>query len=232
MVHWLYLKCSEQELAVGSQRICDAYQEAPTLYAQGIRTICVDKKAGMQALERNAPDLTLQVGSPEKHEVEYTRHGTQGLIANWDVVEGKCIAPSLGETRTEKDFQQRIQQTVEAEAEVLQWRFIAHNLNTHCSETLVKYVATFENTKPEELGEKGKEGILKIKKHVQNILAIRNTKLVLFIPLNTALVGTPMRLNQIEIFFGILHKKAIKRANFTSKEDLKDKILKLIEYYP
>lgn len=40
-----------------------------------------------------------------------------------------------------------------------------------------------------------------------------------------------MRLNQIEIFFGILHKEAIKRANFTSKEDLKDKVLKFIEYF-
>jgi DDE superfamily endonuclease len=226
VVQWLYPKCSEQELAVGSQRICDAYKEAPTLYAQGIRTICVDEKTGMQALERNAPDLPLQVGSPAKHEVEYTRHGTQCLIGNWDVVQGKCIAPSLGETRTEKDFQQHIQQTVEAEAEVLQWRFIADNLNTHCSETLVKYVATFENTKPEKLGIKGKEGILKNKETRAKYLSNQEHKI--------SFIYTPKHcswLNQIEIFFGILHKKAIKRANFTSKEDLKDKVLKFIEYF-
>ena len=225
-----------KKLAAGSKRICDAYQEAPALYQQGIRTICVDEKTGMQALERNAADLPLQVGSPERHQVEYTRHGTQCLIANWDVVQGQCIAPSLGETRTEKDFQQHIQQTVELEAKVLRWRFIADNLNTHCSESLVKYVATFENTKPEELGIKGKKWILKNKETRATYLSNQEHKI--------SFIYTPKHcwwlnwaaLRQIEIFFGILHKKAIgrhsvKRANFMSKEDLKDKVLKFIDYF-
>ena len=38
-------------------------------------------------------------------------------------------------------------------------------------------------------------------------------------------------MNQIEIWFGILMKKVIKRGNFLSKEDLRDKILRFIDYF-
>lgn len=213
-------------LSAGSQRLCEVYKEAPALYEHGVQTLCVDEKTGMQALERNAPDLVLKAGMPERHEVEYTRHGTQCLIANWDVVKGKCVSPTISDTRTEADFQQHIQQTVEACAEALKFRFVADNLNTHCSESLVRYVAGFEHTTEEELGEKGKKGILKNKETRAQYLQNTAHKI--------SFIYTPKHcswLNQIEIFFGILHKKVIKRGNFTSKEDLKDKILKFIAYF-
>ncbi len=38
-------------------------------------------------------------------------------------------------------------------------------------------------------------------------------------------------LNQIEIWFGILMKKVITRGDFNSKQDLKDKIIRFIEYF-
>lgn len=226
VVQWLYPKCSAEELAAGSIRICEVYREAAALQEQGIKTLSVDEKTGMQALERNAPGLPLQVGMPEKHEVEYTRHGTQCLIANWDVAEGGCVQPTIGDRRTEEDFQKHIQQTVEAYAGDTKFRFVVDNLNTHCSETLVKYVAGFENTAQEELGKKGKVGILK-NKATRTIYLQNTTHKISFI-------YTPKHcswLNQIEIFFGILHKKVIKRGSFTSKEDLKDKVGKFITYF-
>ena len=38
-------------------------------------------------------------------------------------------------------------------------------------------------------------------------------------------------MNQIEIWFSILVRKLIRRANFTSKHDLKAKILRFIAYF-
>ena len=38
-------------------------------------------------------------------------------------------------------------------------------------------------------------------------------------------------LNQIEIWFSILARKLLKRANFTSLDQLKAKVLAFIEYY-
>lgn len=42
-------------------------------------------------------------GLVERQEFEYIRHGTQSLIANWEIALGKVIAPSIGPTRGEYD---------------------------------------------------------------------------------------------------------------------------------
>jgi putative transposase len=38
-------------------------------------------------------------------------------------------------------------------------------------------------------------------------------------------------LNQIEIWFGILVRRLLKRANFRSKEDLRQRILRFIDFF-
>lgn len=170
--------------------------------------------------------MPVQVGHTRKQEYEYTRHGTQCLIANWDVSEGKIISPSVGDTRNEEDFVNHIEQTVQSDDTVKQWRFVVDNLNTHQSEGLVLYVAQLVNTPTELLGEKGKSGILK---NMQTRAAfLQNQEHPVYF------IYTPKHcswLNQIEIWFGILSRKLIKRGNFTSKEDLKSKINKFIDYF-
>ncbi len=102
---WLNPKCTAEELAEGSKKICEAYLQAPEKWAtEGIKTISTDEKTGIQALERNAPDLPVKVGQSRKQEYEYTRHGTLCLMANWDVVQGKLISPTISDTRDEIDF--------------------------------------------------------------------------------------------------------------------------------
>ena len=63
-----------------------------------------DEMTGIQALERIAPTQPMQPGQVERREVEYERHGTLSLIANFDVVTGQVVSPTLGPTRTEADF--------------------------------------------------------------------------------------------------------------------------------
>ena len=41
--------------------------------------------------------------NPKAVEFEYMRHGTQALIANFDVATGQVIAPTVGDTHTEED---------------------------------------------------------------------------------------------------------------------------------
>ena len=71
--------------------------------------ISIDEKTGIQALERIHPAHSVQ---PERIEYEYRRHGTQALIANFEVATGKIIAPTVQDTRTEADFVAHLQQTV------------------------------------------------------------------------------------------------------------------------
>lgn len=168
----------------------------------------------------------MRVGQPRKREYEYERHGTQCLIANFDVVSGQIISPSITDTRTEKDFCDHTKQTVESHPEVLRWRFIADNLNTHQSESLVRWVAHLNGISEDKLGEKGKSGILESQKKRAEFLA-DDSHSVFFI-------YTPKHcswLNQVEIWFGVLCRKLLKRGNFSSKEDLAQKIKAFIVYF-
>ena len=51
------------------QEVCATYQKAPErLENEGIHTVCVDEKTGMQALERAAETLPMKPGLPEARE--------------------------------------------------------------------------------------------------------------------------------------------------------------------
>lgn len=45
----------------------------------------IDEMTGIQATERIEKDLPMRPGKVERREFEYIRHGTQSLIASFDV---------------------------------------------------------------------------------------------------------------------------------------------------
>jgi hypothetical protein len=49
----------------------------------------IDEMTGIQALERIGPGLPMAPGKVERREFEYRRHGTQTLIAAFDVTTSK-----------------------------------------------------------------------------------------------------------------------------------------------
>jgi transposase len=210
--------------------VCDYYEAAPVLHAQGIHLMSTDEKTGIQALERAAPTkpaqpgVAGQAGRCARHEYEYIRHGTQCLIANHEVATGKQLAPTIGDTRTEVDFVNHIDQTV-ATDQTGEWIFITDQLNTHQSAGLVEWVAK-QIGDTQDLGVKEKHGILKT-------MATRAT--YLSDPAHRIrFVYTPKHcswLNQIELWFSILVRRLLKRGSFTSKEELRARILAFIEYF-
>ncbi len=54
----------------------------------------------LEALERKFPDQPMRPGKRERQEFEYIRHGTQTLIASFDVASGQVVQASVGDTRT------------------------------------------------------------------------------------------------------------------------------------
>jgi hypothetical protein len=139
--------------------ICDLYKEAQQLQEEGTHLLSTDEKTGIQALERAAESLPMKPGLVEKIEYQYLRHGTQCLIANFEVATGKVIAATVGASRTQEDFVSHIEQTIATHREA-KWIFITDQLNTHQSEGLVRLVAR-ECVIEGELGEKGKSGVIK-----------------------------------------------------------------------
>lgn len=185
----------------------------------------VDEKTGIQALERNAPTKPMRPGQEEKQEFEYTRHGTQTLIGNFEVATGRVIAPTVQETRGEADFARHIEQTVATDPQA-GWIFVADNLTTHCSETLVLLVASLCGLPAESLGQKGKSGVLQsVATRKAFLMEASHRVRFVYVPKHTSW------LNQVEIWFSVLSRRVIRRGNFRSKEDLRDRILQFIDYF-
>jgi transposase len=224
--YWLNTKEKDPvQFQKGVETVCDTYRLAPVLErTQNTHTVCVDEMTGIQALERIAPTKLMIAGKPARVEFEYERHGTLTLIGNFQVTTGELIAPSLGPTRTEADFASHIEQTMATDPGA-SWVFVTDNLNIHCSETLVQLVAeACEITTP--LGKKGVRGVLKSVASRQAFLSEASHRV--------RFVYTPKHsswLNQIEVVFGVIMRKVVRRGSFTSVKDLKDKLVNFIGYF-
>lgn len=210
---------------VNVAQICTVYAQASDLAAQGERTVSTDELTGVQALERKHPGLPMAPDKVERVEFEYKRHGTSSFILSRDVVTGQVVAPYYGPTRTEADFLAHAQAVVASDPTVLRWHFVLDNLNTHWSESLVRWVAA-ESDLDIDLGEKGEAGILRNRQTRTAFLSDSTHRIVChYTPKHSSW------LNQIEIWLSILTRKLLKRASFTSVDELVAKVLEFIKYY-
>ena len=206
--------------------ICDIYAQALDLESQGVHVYSTDECTGMQALERKHPDKDMEGGKPRRTEFEYIRHGTTTLTANFSIAKGTVDAATINPTRTEEDFVEHIDQTLQSDPLAKGWIFILDQLNTHKSEGLVLLVAKYEGIDPLILGIKGKKGILKSMETRKKFLMNHDHKI--------RCIYTPKHcswLNQVEIWFSILYRKFLKWGNFKSVDDLTNKLQKFIQYF-
>jgi transposase len=183
-----------------------------------------DEKTGMQALERLHETRPSRPGLVERIEFEYVRHGTLSLIANFDVVTGKVVSPSIGPTRTEADFVAHIDRTIAIDPDA-GWIFVTDQLDTHRSATLVELVARRCGIE-DDLGTKRTTGVLKSKKTRRAFLEDPTHRI--------RFVYTPRHcswMNQVEIWFSILSRRLLKRASFTSLENLRMRVVQFIDYF-
>jgi transposase len=206
------------------RQLCALYRQAQPLHAQGIHLVCTDEKTGIQALQHKVPAKGVKPGWIMRIEAEYIRHGTLGLMANFEVATGRVFAPTIHPTRTEQDFLRHIQQTVATDPQG-QWIFVVDNLNTHQSASLVRWVAQ-QSGITQDLGRKGQRGILRSMVTRAAFLADPSHRI--------RFVYTPAHcswLNQVEIWFSILTARLLKRASFQSTEELRQRLFDFIDYF-
>jgi transposase len=188
-------------------------------------TFSLDEMTGIQALERQMPDIPMKPGRCVKVEFESLRHGTQALIASFNVASGHIAQADVADSRTEEDLDAHVRALLAQYPDAPKTHIVMDCLNTHQSEALVRIVAELE-AQPPELGEKGKSGLLKSMATRAAFLTDPAHRLVVhFTPKHCSW------LNQIEIWFSILVRKLLRRPSFTSKAHLRTRILEFIEYF-
>ena len=188
-----------------------------------IKVTSSDEKTGIQAVShlKTTPE---KPGQQKRIESEYTRNGTSCLIAGRDICTGKIISYHLGQTRTEKDYLNHIKSIVATDP-TKNHVIVADQLNTHKSESLVRWIASECNIRI-DLGVKGKSGILKSQITRMAFLENKQHKIrFLFTPKHCSWM------NQIENWFAILERKVIRNGQFDSIKILNTDIANFISYY-
>lgn len=215
----------DEAFDVRSAAINELYQRAAELADQGEIVVSNDEMTGVQAREHKQPAKLVKPGKPMLIEHEYIRHGILAFIVSFNVSQGGILLATAGPTRKEADYLAHIRRLIAENPKVKRWHIVVDNLNTHCSESLVRFVAA-ESDLNIELGVKGISGILKSMKSRAEFLADRTHRIVFYY--------TPKHaswLNQIEIWFSILTRKLLRRGSFVSVDDLRNKVMSFIDYY-
>jgi transposase len=157
---------------------------------------CVDEKTGMQANEKKYETRLPRVGKAGRVEYEYIRHGTQALLASFDVKTGEVVA-ACGDHRKAEDLLAFMDQLAKRYVHCRKIIVVWDNLNIHYDGPSERWT-TFN----------AQHGH-KFEFH--------------YTPLHASWV------NQIEIFFSILYKRCLRHNSFTSKADLRRKVLAFIQ---
>lgn len=225
---WCFTTEKDREaFARQAQDVCDVYLQAPRNHEEsGVHTVSVDEVTGLQANEKKAPSLPPKPGQQGKEETQYKRHGALCLMAAWDVVLGQLIYHRTQKTRNNRDFANFIEEMISRDPDG-KWIIVLDNLNIHTSEALVRVIARREGIKSRTLGSKKKrKGILGSMKSRKAFLSdpARRIRFV-FTPKHSSW------LNQIEVIFGIIKRRALAGASFKSEAALIDRLNAFIGYY-
>lgn len=212
-----------EEFTIRVSLICNLIISSISGVYKNLHLLSVDEKTGIQAISRL--ESPMKKGQIKRQEFEYQRNGTTTLIAAQDVSNGKIVYSHLGPTRKEPDFLDFCQQAVAVYPKEDEVVFIADQLNTHKSASLVEWIASeigFEG----DLGKKEYKGILKSMETRMDFLENTEHRIrFIFTPKHCSW------LNPIENWFGKLQAHVITGSNYSSVSELENKIRDYTKYY-
>ena len=194
----------------------ELYELALDYYKRNILLLCLDQKTGIQALERLFPDKLVMPGHIKKIEHHYKRHGIRNLIAGLVVATGEVFGKLYSRNRN-FELTNCLTDVFNNFHTYGKVHIIADNYGTVTHINTCLLVAKFCNVK-------ASKEMLKTKKQRVEFLKSKKKWIVFhFLPTHASW------LNQIEIWFGILQRKVIKKGDFESTQDLDNKIMDFME---
>jgi len=180
------------------------YELAQVLYQRGVWVVCTDEKTSIQAREGIDDPQPAATGQGQHIAARYERRGAVQLFAGLSVPDGQTCG-CCRERRCFVDFQAFLLEVLIPEAVrrgVWMICLILDNGPTHAPKQLEAWLAEQQ--------------------------ALHHW------PFEIKLFWLPKYaswLDQVEIWFSILVRKLLKRANFISLQDLRAKVLAFIDYF-
>lgn len=218
---WRYwLKVTDPNFEERMKDVTGVYLRAIALAKAGIPVFCVDEKTGIQALERETPDLPTQPGKHRRRDHRYVRHGTTCFIGVFHVATGKVWGRFV-ESRDAETFAAILKEACDTESvrKATEIHFVTDQLSTHWHLATCELVATLSGVPFEPKA-------LKTGKQRKAFLLAAGKRVVFHF--------TPLRaswLDQIEVWFSILSRKVLLAESFASIHELQVKVYAFIEYY-
>jgi len=186
-----WLKSRDPDFSVKAERVCDLYLNPP----KGAVVVCMDEKP-LQVRERTHPNHIGPDGSVRR-EFEYKRHGTQVLLAAFNIKTGRVFGKVLRK-RTAKatvSFMNALAHRYRGREVYVVW----DNLNTH-------YDGPSKRWRKFNERHGGRFHFVYTPKHAS-------------------------WMNQVEIWFSILHRRVIKYGDFTDRLQQKVEIESFIRHW-
>jgi hypothetical protein len=213
-----WLHSDDPDFEAKALHIAQLYLEAPRLYQHGELVLCSDEKTSIQALERKHPGRPMKPGQPERREFEYLRHGTRCLIASLVVPTGQILG-DVSKRRGSLDFCRHLRNVTEQFPDIKRFHWVMDNLNTHWNLSMCRCIARLSRSafEPKKLRTGAQRRAFLTDPEHKHVIHY-----------------TPKHgswLNQIEIWFGVLQRRVIRRGNFLSRADLTRRILQYLDYY-
>jgi len=215
---WRYwLQNMDPDFERRMQDVTGLYVRALDLAKRGIPVFCFDEKTGIQALERETPDIPMKPRKPHRRDHRYIRHGTTTLLGVFQVATGKVWGRFSA--RTAKATASILREVGESVPKAPEIHFVMDQLSTHWHHDVCQVVAVLSGVdydpKAHRTGTQRKAFLAETSKRV-------------------VIHFTPKRaswLDQIEIWFSTLGRKLLNRASFTSVEELQRQIHKFMEHH-
>lgn len=179
--------------------------------------ISVDETPGIQARQRDGKTVPMKEDCVERREFHSIRHGTQVLTGHVHMATGELISPTIADTRTEADCALPMKHRIHTDS-LARFMILCDQLKTHQSETFVHVIASMIGD-IQNLGVKGKQGILRSMASRQAYLRNPSHRIRFMSPLK------PWSwCNSIDVRFFLLDQHMLRRGNFSSSVDGKEKI--------
>ena len=187
-----WLKSSAPNFIEKAKKVCSVYLNPP----KDAVVVCVDEKP-MQVLERRHPSHTNPKDGSVRFEYEYKRHGTQCLLAAFNVKTGKVLAKVVPHRSAKAlvSFMNEVAHAYPNKQVYVVW----DNLNTHYNGADKRW-SEFN----ERHGHRFK------------------------------FVYTPIHaswMNQVEIWFSILHRRVIKHGDFCSASAQSSRVIGFVKHW-